>query len=175
MGAHVPLPDSSPRSSPHPDRHARAGLSRLAVRYDPRRVIARRAQCCVLKAVRKIRCGVRFFWLVVEVSRLLAAVAILKLQCSYKERASMSVNNYRWAPVDVAQKELFNGPKPRLNVVTWRSVSGKSKSLEGVKWRLLIDLRLLAAGWIGNHEYGEAWEAARELGFQKRLKKLFDT
>lgn len=116
----------------------------------------------------------RFFRLVVEVTSLFAAVSIFKLKSSNQKRARGPVYHYRGTTVDVAQKELFNGPKPRLNVVTWSSISRKPKSLQSIKWRLFVDLRFLTSCWISDHEDWEAGELTREVRFQQRLKKLFN-
>src|ERR1017187_4718633 len=166
-------PAQCPGSAPAARRHRAPDRLRPVLVHHPRTVVTRRAKCRVLKAVRKVRRWVRLFWVVVELARLFAAVAVLKLKRAYEERAGDTIYDYRWPTIDVAQKELFHGPKSGLNIVTWSRVCRKPQSLQGIKWRLLVDLRLLTTCRVRNHEYGKTGELTREVWFQKRLKKLF--
>ena len=114
-------------SSPRPNRHSCAAGPGFAVRYYPRTVVSRRAKCCVLKAVRNVRSGMRLFRLIIEVARLFTAIAVLEFERAYKKGTGNTVYDYRWSTVDIAQKELFNSPKSGLDIVTWRGVGAKTQ------------------------------------------------
>ena len=114
-----------------------------------------------------------FLWFVVKVARLFAAVAIIKFQRAYQDRALVAIYDDRWATIDVTQKELFDSPKPWINIVGWRGVGFKTKSIQRVEWRLLIDLRLLTTGWVADHKNSRAREAARQSWAKVGVHELF--
>jgi hypothetical protein len=109
---------------------------------------------------------------VLKIARLFAAVTIIKLQRPYQEWTPLRIDHDRWPPLDVAQKDLFDGPKARINVVRWGRISSKPHSLESIEWRLLVDLRLLSAGWICDYKRWGAWKLPGQAGAKDRVYEL---
>src|SRR5580704_464249 len=104
----------------------------FVLRHDGRRVVTRGPEGRVLKAVRYVGSWMRLFGFVVELPRLLAAIAVLEFQSLYEHWAGPPVDEYCWTRRNVTQEELFHCSEPWFYIVSRSSVAFKTQPLKAV-------------------------------------------